>query len=119
MQALSDCERCMQTYDRPTRQALGCGYEPPAPRGVPVMPWDHDDRRGPPLTVCVGYTTNLPEVIEVSHARLHWSKSQLDAYLGDERPTEQLLGAIVILEAETNTYTNWRTTPKRDGGGGV
>lgn len=111
----------MQANDRITRQGMGCGYEPPAPRGVRVMPW-----QPPPgskgfaherPTVCAGYTTSLPEVLEATKARVHWKMGQLGEYLG-ERAQPELLDSVLILEAEVNSVDVWRITPAKDGGGG-
>lgn len=96
---------------------MGCGYEPEPPAGFPVKPWDHESRieaNEPPPTVCPGYTCGLPEVIEASHARLHWSKGALKLYA--KKPTPQLLSAITILEREINRVQDWAMEhPEKDG----
>src|SRR5207248_657017 len=128
---LSDCEECMQTTTRIDRQARACGFEPPAPRNVHVAPWGPPAGRvgydfGKPTEqkprglrapeTCVGYTTNLPEVIEIAIARLHWSKGQLAEFCGGQ-PDENLMTLIAMLDSEYNAMDLWRATPSKDGGG--
>lgn len=110
---LSDCEKCMQTVPQLHRQVLGCGYEPPLPAGMPHEVWDHEGRDGEPFTTCVGYTTKLPEVVEVSRARMHWSHGQL------RESNDALDAALEILEIECNRVQAWLMTPAKDGGGGA
>lgn len=79
---LTDCEKCMRVNPKAARQSMGCGYEPEI--AAPVLAWDHGKRK--PISVddhprfCAGYTTKLPEVIEVLRARAHWEKGELAAY---------------------------------------
>ena len=57
-------------------------------------------------TVCPGYTTSLPEVIEGARARLHWSKGALTSFCnGNAR--ESVLMAIEILEGASNECQTW------------
>ena len=91
----------MQANTRLTRQVMGCGYEPPpADARMPVIPWSHAGYRGDPPTTCPGYTASLPDVIEAARARF-W-KHDLRAFTGGEQPSAALLGAIEVLEAESN-----------------
>jgi hypothetical protein len=66
--------------------------------------------RGKPLTVCAGYTCNLPEVGEVAKAAAHWGKGNA-AILPQN---EQLLDAILVLNASRSQAEAWATSP--DGG---
>jgi hypothetical protein len=122
----------MQESPRDARQLLGCGYEPPAPKGVVVDTWkppggpvgfdvgapseEHPYGELAPRT-CAGYTTRLPEVIEAARARLHWSKGQLEAFCGG-LPTEELVVAIEYVEGAYNACQHYYITPAKDGGGG-
>lgn len=109
----------MRTNDSLRRQSLGCGYEPRTDR-VRLTIWQPPSGyRGPALTTCAGYTANLPEVIESAVARLHWKTGQLESWCGKRRPTEELLDAIVILDAECSALESWLMTPSKDGGGGA
>jgi len=92
------------------RQALGCGYEPPAVL-VPINTWRHRGYRGPESSVCPGYSTSLPEVLESALARVHWSKGHS---VGD---SEDLLNAIVIMDGAFSELQTWLMTPTKDGGG--
>jgi hypothetical protein len=107
----------MQNMTTEQRRMIGCGFEPAHPAAVTWSPpiGGKGYAHGKP-TVCVGYTTNLPEVNETSLARLHWSKGAVDAYAQGE-PSEALLDSIVILEgAEAHCSSYWMT-PKEEGGG--
>jgi hypothetical protein len=111
----------MNANSQITRQGWACGFEPPAPRHVPVVPWQ------PPMngkgfrharpTVCAGYTTNLPEVRESSQAHAHWKHGSLVAFCGGETPSEDLMSSVLILESEYGAVELWRVTPIQDGGG--
>lgn len=119
----------METQSDHERQMLGCGFlPPPAPRlALSVRPWDHPGRKleddetdedGVILNpTCIGYLLQLPELREVTVARLHWTKGQLAIWAG-ERPTEALLQSVVILELATNAVEGYYATPASRGGGG-
>jgi hypothetical protein len=115
---IDDCVRCKKNTPAIQRQALGCGYEPRSGR-LPVIPWQpptasRSGYSGDPLTVCAGYTCNLPEVREIALSRVHWSKGNAAA-LG---LTEDALDALVVLEGSYNQVQAWIMTPSKDGGGG-
>jgi len=106
----------MEITPRISRQGIGCGYEPPAPIGVPVRPWDHsgrhEDRDVDPPSVCPGYSCGLPEVIEASHARMHWQKGELVSFTR-KPPRPELMTAITILELESNRAEGWEARQKQ------
>jgi len=131
---LLDCRTCMSTYPRTERQRIGCGFEAALPGATP---WEHEGRElGPeercslprghagehgtssapsssgfcdaPIdATCPGYLCSLPEVLEISHARLHWSKGALGAFADDEKPSRALLIGITILEGESGHAQDW------------
>jgi hypothetical protein len=103
---IGDCTSCMKSTPRLQRQSLGCGFEPPPPSHIAVRAWDHKDRNleqdefengSLKPQVCPGYVCNLPEVIEVARARMHWSKGSLHVFAN--QPTDQLVEGIEVLEA--------------------
>jgi hypothetical protein len=64
-----DCKTCMESLTEDSRRQMGCGYLPAATGVKPAgRPPGLDETLE--LTACIGYTTKLPEVIEVSRARL-------------------------------------------------
>ncbi len=71
---------------------------------------------GPEPTVCPGYTTSLPEVIETAILRRHWEKGCVAAACGGE-PTEEQLMAILIIDGVFADVKHWAMTPAKDGGG--
>jgi hypothetical protein len=115
---LSDCGTCMQKHPRERRQLMGCGYEPPT---ASVTLWQPKvsklGYRHKRPTVCVGYSTRLPEVVEVLRARAHWEKGSLAMFCGDDKPGDEFLACIEILDAEIASVTAWALTSKKDGGG--
>lgn len=112
----SSCENCMQANGEQTRQTWGCAYAPPPPvalRPYVTVPAPLDAPQG---TTCPGYTTRLPEVIEVSRARLHWSKGAIMAFCRGQ-PRFALLAGIEILEGATNDRDRWAmNNPVKKGG---
>jgi hypothetical protein len=78
----------MQTMTTDIRRSMGCGYLPDANATGLGKP---DGYKGPEPSVCMGYTTKLPEVAEVSRARLWWDKAQLALWCRGGEPTEPLM----------------------------
>ncbi len=116
----------MKTVPKLNRQSMGCAYEAPAPSTVPVMLWDHrgrasqrdefDDSGKPVVSVCPGYTTTMPEVIDIARAHRHWSKGELTGYCHGYATTELMIG-VEIFDGAVNECQSWEIrNPKRDGG---
>jgi hypothetical protein len=111
------------------RQMLGCPYEAPLPPALAgkLSLWDHPAREVGPdevselgvvaTPVCIGYLVRLPELHEVSRARMHWGKGELHSWTGAEHPSEHLLHGIEVLEVATSQVERWAMTPKDKGGG--
>jgi hypothetical protein len=118
--AIGDCDKCKQMSSREQRQSLGCGYEPPIDR-VRLTLWQPPSGpkayRGPDATMCAGYTTRLPEVIETSILRAHWDKGSLRDACGGA-PTEETNLLVLLLSGAYNSLQRWMMTPAKDGGGG-
>lgn len=106
---LIDCERCMATNTKLIRQHMGCGYET---RSEFSRPWVHQGYSDEMPTTCPGYTTKLPEVIEINRARLHWKQGELRDHCGDV-PTENIYRGIEILEGAANEASCWRPEDKK------
>lgn len=70
------------------------------------------------VETCHVYTTALPQVIEVLRARVHWEKNAaaFSAYCEGDA-TEQMLGAVEILDGAANEVNAWAMTPSDEGGG--
>lgn len=92
-----DCEKCMRDQSTEARRLMGCGYMADAPLPAGRPPGYESD-----LTVCMGYSTSLPEVIETSRARLWWDKGALRDWCEDEPPTPALRIAIEEMEAQVH-----------------
>lgn len=128
---MANCEKCMQSTTLQIRQGRVCGYEPPAPAHLYVMPWQPPDGEqgfdyGDPSrehphgdrapTTCPGYTTRLPEVIEAARARIHWKNGELYSFCGG-RPTETLKFGIEVVDGAYSAVQHWKVTPASKGGG--
>lgn len=111
-----DCNRCKEMNGKEARQAMACGHETPLVNVRP--PWSPANMGAShtgEYTLCPGYTTNLPEIVEVARGRLHWSKGSLPVYCV---PNELIVEGIEILEGSTNEMQEWALRPKAKGGGG-
>jgi hypothetical protein len=97
------CEECMQRNHVTVRQQLACGFEPRIEGAEPWHPlyWL---RHGLELTTCAGYTTQLPEVVEVVEAYPHWEAGTLTDYLDGERAPAGFLRALVMRKAGLNEH---------------
>ena len=119
---IADCDKCKKMLPQLNRQSLGCGYEPAADGRVHLTMWQPPSGAagyaGPTPTVCAGYSTRLPEVQEVSIARMHWDTGNIGAAFGGDPPTEYMLHAIAIYAGAGNAVRNWAMTPASEGGGG-
>jgi hypothetical protein len=118
--AQSKCETCMETQTNEQRQILGCGYVAPLDesrrRHIPI--WQGGslpNYKGPKTTVCPGYSTALPEVIETVRAHRHWSKGNYQ--VADREPRDAQVIALEIFDASLSEYQSWSMTSEEDGGG--
>jgi hypothetical protein len=104
---LTDCGKCKKMQTRQTRQVLGCGYEPAI---ADPRPWSRAnldaDWQGKE-TLCPGYTTSLPEVIEIARARVHWKEGGGLRDFCNEPITEQMRLGVEILEGASNECQGW------------
>jgi len=94
------------------RRNLGCGYEP-ALDGA--RPWQAPIEAGvDEWSVCPGYTTSLPETIDVARAWLHWSKGELVAFC-DGRACPSLVSGIEIMAGTMSSFEGYsmRESAKR------
>jgi hypothetical protein len=107
----------MQTTSVEQRRLIGCGFEPPHSAAMPWQPptGSKGYQHGRP-TVCVGYSMNLPEVIEVALARMHWEKGAIESYCQGQ-PSEQLLDGLAVLDSSVSEMQLWAMTPTKEGGG--
>ena len=119
---MSNCATCMHGNEMnhpltiEQRQLQGCGYLPLHPL---ARPWSgyHLGYRGDPATVCPGYTTSLPPVIEIAIARHWFSRGELSMFCDGERATDALKTGVNILDGAIAEMIEWRSTPKSKGGG--
>lgn len=93
----ANCTLCLRDFSRHERRCFGCGF-------LDRSEWLCDGE-GPlgsklveePVSVCAGYTTSLPEVLEANRA-LTWRKDgALSEYLDGERPKPMLKDAMDLL----------------------
>lgn len=108
---LADCGKCKQMTTTVIRQSMGCGYEPAHP-GIEPRPWSHAGFSGEQPKACPGFTTKLPEVIEIARVRMHAKNGMARDFLGGDA-TENVLRGIEILEGSDGEASCWR--PKDSG----
>jgi hypothetical protein len=101
----------MKSFDTDTRRYMGCGWERPVDGAKPWSPSNLNGewklgREQSDATTCPGYTTNLPQVIEIARARVHWKEG---GGLRDfvDQPSELLRQGVEILEGASNELTHW------------
>lgn len=120
-----DCTRCKMSTTTLERQYRGCGYEPPLDGHLHLTVWqppsgnDRVGYRGPEMTVCPGYSTNLNEVTEATLARSFAKMNALDHFCEGEIATPDLLYSMLILDSEFSALEAWLMVPAKDGGGGA
>lgn len=117
--AIDDCGNCKESLTDLERQSMACGYLPRTDR-VHLTIWQPPSGgkygySGPALTVCAGYTANLPEVVEACFAHAHWAHGNVAM----DRTPERLLRAILIVDGQRSQVEAWRMTPRSEGGGGA
>jgi hypothetical protein len=110
----------MQAHPDDQRQMMGCGYLPPPDesRRRHLSIWQGGtlpNYKGPKTTVCPGYSTSLPEVIEVARAHRHWSKGNYQ--VADREPRDAMVGALEIFDGALAEFQAWAMTSETDGGG--
>lgn len=64
------------------------------------------DWKGEPVA-CPGYTTNLPEVIEIARARVHAKEFGGLRDFCEGYPTEAIKQGVEILEGASNECQQW------------
>lgn len=112
---LGDCANCKETMSTETRRMMACGYEPTIDIARPWSPISlNAEWQGTEPTVCPGYTTSLPEVIEIGRARVHWDKGNLRDFCGDD-PTEHMLIGIEILDSHIGAMQRWAMKNPKEG----
>ena len=99
------------------RQELGCGFEPlPTeilrPFCQPASPRGYS---GPAPTVCPGYSTSLPEVLEIARGHTHWKVGSLRDYTGD-RPSAAMMRGLEIFAGAVGELERAVLTPFAKGG---
>jgi hypothetical protein len=108
----------MRTLTTPNRRLIGCGYLPPVADARPWMPAGFDAGAQGELapTTCIGYTRQLPEVIEVGQARRHWDKGELRSFTGDVTPTTELVQCIALFDSAMGDVMAYNMARRKDGG---
>lgn len=121
MSYMRDCTTCKASTSAAERSLIACGWLPLAEGATPVQfpgldgEYDAEGAYVPALTVCAGYTTRLPQVIEAGRARLHWERGTLRARCDGREPTPILLDALEVSEGARNELSDYRANnPRKD-----
>jgi hypothetical protein len=115
MAYLSDCTSCKQANPVAVRQSMGCGYESPTESPIVWTPEGMRIGSDDKIRHCAGYTTRLPEVIEIARARTHWDKGHLVEFCGGQ-PTQPMMIGIEIIDASAHQLESALMTPRSKGG---
>lgn len=99
-----NCEECRRNVTAAIRQDLGCVYEPRIERPGSVWAPQSWIDRGVATTVCPGYTTSLPAVVEVIDAHAQWKAGYLTEALDGEAPSSVALECLTALEGGINEH---------------
>jgi hypothetical protein len=106
--ATLQCEPCMKHNEPELRRALGCGWLPPLEDAVVWSGPGHLE-----LTTCPGYTTQLPDVVDV--AQVYWWAEH--GSLRDRltrKPSRTLIRGIDALRSAVSALNVYRIrNPKR------
>lgn len=118
MEHLDDCSGCQKSYGRDVRRSWGCGWEHPNPSAQPWSPSSMDPQWNGDDSTCPGYTSSLPQVVEVLRARVHWEKNAaaFESYCGGAA-SDQTLAAIEILEGAVHEAQHWAMNNPQSSGG--
>ena len=105
----------MQATNEPMRAAMSCGWMPAEARTGESC-WMPDD--GAELTVCAGYTTRLPDVIDVTQQFYHWEAGALDHVCPAGVPKPLLTGLTIYKNAGEARSAYRVRNMKKDGSNG-
>jgi len=118
-----DCSMCRDRVSAPMRQAMGCAFLDPIrdDRGelsVPHAIWKHEGDKSAGQTICPGYTTNLPDVIDIARAHQHWTKGELGTVLGGADGLPPVLAdGIGQIDESVQRLDGWRMSASNKKGG--
>ena len=94
-QEYANCEKCKIRCSRRVRASWGCGWLPESERYGVLR-----HRDSPEATICVGYTTRMPRVLEAARA-LVWRNDGVLRDMYDGEPlTDVLRNSLDIMAAE-------------------
>lgn len=114
---LGDCNRCQKLFPVDARVEMGCGWLPARAEPPPDGVWS-PAAAGPKATTCAGYTTALPDVLDIATAHLHWDRGELGSALGELRPSVTLRDGIELFRASTNAVQRVKRDKMRAARGG-
>jgi hypothetical protein len=69
--------------------------------------WELDEQGRERDPVCPGYTCNLPDVIDIARAWVHWSKGALPSFTRTDDVREPLLEGIEVLDGAISALNTW------------
>jgi hypothetical protein len=93
-EAYLNCAEC--PLDHQQRRGYRCGW-------LPEGEWRDDARPFPDSSVCVGYSTSLPEVIEAARLLVWANRGALSSYLGKRRLSAVAADCVDVLDGEVKS----------------
>lgn len=111
---LLTCDKCMQFNSEQIRRVMRCGFIPEGDhvKGMFWQPEGHD------LTVCAGYTTSLPEVVDAIANYDHYETGNLHYACGGD-PQPVLLQAVALLRGSVRSKDAYRMREQAKKNGGA
>jgi hypothetical protein len=91
------CSDCRDSVSEAMRRDMGCGWLATSWEGDPAPSrWVHSSGASPRCVTCPGFTTALPEVLEVLDLFSHWETGQIEFALGGETASSMLPRALAL-----------------------
>jgi hypothetical protein len=108
-----NCKVCHEQVEEPLRRAMGCGWIT-VPDEERTSVWRHPSDEDDAPTTCAGYTTQLPDVVEIASAYQHWKNGALREACGREL-SYSLVDGLVLLDSALSTWQAWRAENPQGG----
>jgi hypothetical protein len=96
------------------RRTMRCGSIP-TDKHVPDGGWQPETFD---LETCAGYTTSLPDVLDVQWAYPHWAEGQLTIACDGEQPPRSLVAGCAVLKGAANDFEAHEMKKRTDKVGG-
>jgi len=111
----ANCTACLRDIDRRTRANWACGFLPQSERSLYPL---QCETAAPRATVCVGYTTSLPTVVEMARAHAWFETGQLREFFDGDPIPDVAKHYIDVFACELRREQAHAMEPKKGGSHG-